>query len=141
MGTEVTITFLSIVFILACLSIYKACHQETTSSPFISREEILSRIPSIRKLRKIKNLTFAFILLSCALLFVVWNNTPTRLGDYVYIERNLNTHKQIIHTNSSCSKIKEGYSIINTKYYENNQYIDAFCPKCVYESDAIKLTK
>lgn len=141
MGTEVTITFLSVVFILACLSIYKACHQETTSSPLISREEILSRIPSIRKQRKIKNLTFAFILLSCALLFVVWQNTPTRLGNYVYIERNLDAHKQIIHTNSSCSNIKEGYSVNEIGYYKYTPYMDAFCPKCVYESDAIKLTK
>jgi hypothetical protein len=75
------------------------------------------------------------------ILVVVYHLMPTRLGDYVYIERDLANHKQTIHSNSSCPLIKKGYSVNEVHYYKYTPYVDCFCSRCFYESDAIKLTK
>lgn len=78
-----------------------------------------------------------FVLMSVAL----WLETPTRLGKYVYIERDMPNRKEVIHTNSSCVKIKKGYEVTKVKFYKYTPYFDEFCKKCMYESDVIKLTK
>lgn len=141
MGTAVTFVFLLTMCILVCILLFKIYRQETDSCPFVSKEEILSKIPSVRRMKVRKYLFLVFILLFSALSFVIWNNTPTRLGSYVYIERDVSQHKQIIHANSSCVNIKKGYCVNDIGYYKYTPYVDAFCPKCVYESDAIKLSK
>lgn len=141
MGTLFTIAFLFVVFVLVCVLLFKVYRQETASTPFVSEEEILSKIPSVKQAKIRRYLFLVFVLLISVLSFIAWNNTPTRLGDYVYIERDISQHRQIIHTNSSCSNIKRGYSVNDIGYYKYAPYVDAFCSKCVYESDAIKLIK
>lgn len=74
-------------------------------------------------------------------LVVAYHFMPTRLGGYVYIERDLSNHKQTIHSNSSCPLIKKGYSVNEVHYYTYTPYVDCFCSRCFYEADAVKLTK
>ncbi|HBF04576.1 MAG TPA: hypothetical protein DDW28_00115 [Prevotella sp.] len=101
-------------------------------------EIIMERNEQKNKRKRTIALMFFFFI---ALFIVLWNNTPTRLGEHVFIERDLKNHKQTIHTNSSCSKIRIGYVVNETSFYTYTPYLDEFCSKCFYESDAIKLTK
>lgn len=75
-----------------------------------------------------------------AVIAIIWYDTPSRLGDYVYIERDLTKHSNTIHTSSSCPKIDKAYSVNETRYYTYTPYVDRFCKRCFYESDVIKLT-
>lgn len=50
-------------------------------------------------------------------------------------------NQNIIHTNSSCSKIRYGYKIKMTSYYKYTEGYDVFCPECCYEPDVIRITK
>lgn len=109
---------------------------EELREDIINKNEAHNQIKARRK--RIAIFAAIFLLLS---VLILWYNVPTRLGQYVYIERDLTNHKQTIHTNSSCSRIKKGYSVNETNYYTYKPYFDEFCSKCVYESDAIKLTK
>lgn len=81
------------------------------------------------------------LVLFLLMLVALWLETPTRLGEYVYIERDIPNRKEVIHTNSSCVKIKKGYEVTEAKFYKYTPYFDEFCKKCMYESDVIKLTK
>lgn len=90
---------------------------------------------------KLSTIKLSAMVLFVLMLGLLWLDTPTRLGGYVYIERDIKNHKQTIHTSSSCVKIKKGYVVNETSFYRYTPYIDEFCNRCVYESDAIKLTK
>lgn len=80
-------------------------------------------------------------LLAIAIIASVSSCSKTRLSDYIYCERNPITHQNIIHTNSSCSKIRYGYKIKMTSYYKYTEGYDVFCPECCYEPDIIRITK
>lgn len=84
---------------------------------------------------------WASVFLFLLLILSLWYDTPTSLGSYVYIERDLPNHKSTIHSSSSCPRIKKGYSVNEVKYYTYTPYVDCFCSRCFYESDVIKLTK
>lgn len=81
----------------------------------------------------------AFLL--CLAVLSLWYETPTKLGEFVYIERDLIDRSQTIHTSSSCPKIKKGYVLNEVGYYKYNPYLDHFCPRCFYNFDVVKLTK
>lgn len=75
------------------------------------------------------------------IIVVLWYDTPTRLGDYVYIERDIPNRSATVHTSSCCPRIDKAYSVNETKFYTYTPYVDRFCKRCMYESDVIKLTK
>lgn len=90
---------------------------------------------------KMKTAKVSAVVLFCLVLVSMWFETPTMVGDHVYIERDLLNRKQTIHSSSSCVKIKKGYDVSSVKSYTYMPYIDQFCPKCMYESDAVKLAE
>lgn len=139
METIISIIIFALLFILACLTTYRICTVGKTNSALVSMGDIYESqyAPKIRRLhvRVLALLVFGMILV------VAYHFMPTRLGDYVYIERDLANHKQTIHSNSSCPLIKKGYSVNEVHYYTYTPYFDCFCSRCFYESDAIKLTK
>lgn len=140
METIILVIIFAVLFILVCLSLYRIYTVgKTNNSAIVSKKEMYDMhfAPKIRRLH-IRSLAF---LVFGMVLVVVYYFMPTRLGDYVYIERDLSNHKQTIHSNSSCPLIKKGYSVNEVHYYTYTPYFDEFCSKCVYESDAIKLTK
>ena len=67
--------------------------------------------------------------------------SKTSLGDNVYLERDLNNHQCIVHTSSSCSKIKNGYFAQKVKDFYFQEYYTVFCSNCCYESDVLTLQK
>lgn len=139
METIILVIIFAVLFILFCLSLYRICTVGKTNSAIVSKKEMYDMhfAPKIRRLhiRLLAFLAFGMVLV------VVYYFMPTRLGDYVYIERDLSNHKQTIHSNSSCPLIKKGYSVNEVHYYTYTPYFDCFCSRCFYESDAIKLTK
>lgn len=139
METIISIIIFALLFILACLTTYRICTVGNTNSALVSMGDIYeSQYTS--KIRKINVYVLALLVFGM-ILVVAYHFMPTRLGDYVYIERDLANHKQTIHSNSSCPLIKKGYSVNEVHYYKYTPYIDCFCSRCFYESDAIKLTK
>lgn len=66
--------------------------------------------------------------------------SKTSLGDSVFIERDIPNRQFIIHTNSSCSKIKNGFAIEKVDTFKYYPASECFCHECVYESDALELT-
>lgn len=81
------------------------------------------------------------VFLFCLVFIALWYQTPTRLGEFVFIERDIPNRNATIHTSSSCPKIEKAYSVNETSYYTYTPYFDRFCKRCFYESDVIKLTK
>lgn len=139
METIISIIIFALLFILACLTTYRICTVGKTNSALVSMGDIYeSQYTS--KIRKINVYVLALLVFGM-ILVVAYHFMPTRLGDYVYIERDLPNHKQTIHSNSSCPLIKKGYSVNEVHYYTYTPYFDCFCSRCFYESDAIKLTK
>ena len=134
-----TIIF-AILFTLAILSLFRIYEVGNKGKGvFISKTDIYE-MNYASKIRRYH--ARIFVLLVFLMLFVVaYYFTPTKLGDYVFIERNLHNHKQTIHSDSSCPLFKKGYSVNNVKFYTYTPYVDCFCHRCFYESDAIKLTK
>lgn len=140
METIISIIIFAVLFILACLSLYRICTVgKTNNSALVSKTDMYD----MRFAQKIKRLHVRVLALLVfgMILVVVYHLMPTRLGDYVYIERDLSNHKQTFHSNSSCPLIKKGYSVNEVHYYKYTPYIDCFCSRCFYESDAIKLIK
>lgn len=72
---------------------------------------------------------------------IVISCSKTSLGDSVFIERDIPNRQFIIHTNSSCSKIKNGFTIEKVDTFKYYPVTECFCQECVYESDALELTK
>lgn len=140
METIISIIIFAVLFILACLSLYRICTVgKTNNSALVSKKDVYD----MRFATKIKRMHVRVLALLVfgILLVIAYHFMPTRLGDYVYIERDLSNHKQTIHANSSCPLIKKGYSVNEVHYYTYTPYVDCFCSRCFYESDAIKLTK
>ena len=139
MEVIISVIIFSVLFILTCLSLYRVCTVGKVNSALVSRKEIsdIRNASKIRRSHVCLVALFAFAMITIA----VYHFTPTRLGTYVFIERDLPNHKQTIHANSSCPRIKKGYSVNEVKYYTYTPYVDCFCSRCFYESDAIKLTK
>lgn len=139
METIISIIIFDVLFILACLSLYRIYTVGKINSTLVSRDEFYeSQYAS--KIRRMHVRVLALLVFGM-ILVVAYHFMPTRLGDYVYIERDLANHKQTIHSNSSCPLIKKGYSVNEVHYYTYTPYFDCFCSRCFYESDAIKLTK
>lgn len=139
METIISIIIFALLFILACLTTYRICTVGKTNSALVSMGDIYeSQYAS--KIRRINVYVLALLVFGM-ILVVAYHFMPTRLGGYVYIERDLPNHKQTIHSNSSCPLIKKGYSVNEVHYYTYTPYVDCFCSRCFYESDAIKLTK
>lgn len=90
---------------------------------------------------KVKTLKISAIVLFCLTLVALWFETPTRMGDHIYIERDLVKHKQTIHTSSSCPRIKNGYEVSDTKHFKSQYFLNEYCPRCMYQSDVIKLSE
>lgn len=139
METIISIIIFAVLFILACLSLYRIFTVGKTNSALVSMGDIYESqyAPKIRRI----NVYVLALLVFGMILVVAYHFMPTRLGDYVYIERDLPNHKQTIHSNCSCPLIKKGYSVNEVHYYTYTPYFDCFCSRCFYESDAIKLTK
>jgi hypothetical protein len=76
-----------------------------------------------------------------AISAIVISCSKTSLGDNVFIERDLPNRQLVIHTSSSCSKIKNGYTIEKVSSFKYYPATECFCQECVYESDALELTK
>lgn len=89
------------------------------------------------------NHTNFFKHLLCAVFIIISASSCSKssLSKYIYCERNSITRQNIIHSNSSCSKIRYGYKLKLTSYYKYTEGFDVFCPDCCYESDVIKITK
>jgi hypothetical protein len=139
METIILIITFAVLFILSCLSLYRICTVGKTKSAIVCKKELYDMhfAPKIRRqyVRLLALLVFGMVLV------VIYYFMPTKLGDYVYIERNLSNRQFIIHTNSSCSKIKNGYSIENVSSFKYYPETECFCQECFYESDAINLIK
>ena len=106
METIISIIVFAVLFILSCLSLYRICTVgKTKNSPLVSKTDMYD----MRFAKKIKRLHVRVLALLVfgMILVVVYHLMPTRLGDYVYIERDLANHKQTIHSNSSYPLIKK----------------------------------
>lgn len=139
METIILVIIFAVLFILSCLSLYRACTVGKTNGAIVSKKEMYDMhfAPKIRR-QHVRLLALLFLGM---VLVVVYYFMPTKLGNYVFIERDFPNHKQTIHSDSSCPLIKKGYSVNDIKFYTYTPYIDCFCRRCFYESDAIKLTK
>ena len=128
METIISIIIFAVLFILACLTAYRICTLGKTNSTLVSMGDIYASqyAPKIRRM----NVRVLALLVFGMILVVAYHFMPTRLGDYVYIERDLPNHKQTIHSNSSCPLIKKGYSVNEVKFYTYTPYFDCFCSRC-----------
>lgn len=139
METIILVIILAVLFILSCLSLYRVCTVGKTSGAIVSKKEMYD-MHFAQKIRRQHVRLLALLFLGMVLV-VVYYFMPTKLGNYVFIERDFPNHKQTIHSNSSCPLIKKGYSVNEVHCYTYTPYVDCFCSRCFYESDAIKLTK
>nr|WP_302965244.1 hypothetical protein [uncultured Prevotella sp.] len=139
METIISVIIFAVLFILSCLSLYRVCTVGKTSGAIVPKKEMYDMhfAPKIRR----QHVRLLALLFFGMVLVVVYYFMPTKLGNYVFIERDFPNHKQTIHSNSSCPLIKKGYSVNEVHYYTYTPYVDFFCYRCFYESDAIKLTK
>ena len=88
METIILIIIFAVLFIFACLSLYRICTVgKTGNSALVSKKEIydMRLAPKIRRIH-IRLLT---ILVFGMILVVAYYFMPTQVGDYVFIERDI----------------------------------------------------